>query len=116
MATLESRERMARRRRQKLREAMCADPEMQALSRAIRAQLRYHARHPWARFPALLRMNCIAAGIARGGRPRRAQRARRCTKRLGTRYCWNWQVRGTDRCYRHGRPEKTGDQPRIKKP
>jgi len=33
-----------------------------------------------------------------GGRP---PQARRCTKRLGTRLCWNWRVNGTTRCHRH---------------
>ncbi len=28
---------------------------------------------------------------------------RRCTKRLGSRFCWGWALKGTDRCWRHPR-------------
>lgn len=100
MATWESQKWMARRRRQQYCQRLNADPEIIALRRAIGARLRYEASHPWARLPALLRLICMAAGIREGGRP---PKARRCTKRLGSRHCWNWRVAGTDRCHRHGR-------------
>lgn len=45
-----------------------------------------------------IQMACAMAGRELGGRP---SRERRCTKRLGTRYCWNWRVGGTDRCHLH---------------
>ncbi len=44
---------------------------------------------------------CPRWGRTLGGRP---PQERRCTKRLGRRYCWNWQVSGTDRCHKHPRP------------
>ena len=43
---------------------------------------------------------CGIAGRRHGGRPPPEQR---CTKRLGTRFCWNWRSEGTDRCWRHPR-------------
>jgi hypothetical protein len=102
MATWESEQWMERRRRQKYVERLYADPEIIALRRELGARLRYEARHPWRWFPHLLRMYCIGIGINEGGRP---PQARRCTKRLGSRRCWNWRASGTDRCYRHGRQQ-----------
>jgi hypothetical protein len=104
MATWASQKRMERRRRQRYWQRFNADPEIQAIRRSVGARLRYEARHPWIRFPALMRMHCIGIGILQGGRP---PKARRCTKRLGSRRCWNWRTPGTDRCYRHGRVAKT---------
>jgi hypothetical protein len=103
MATIESQKRMERRRRQRWWERLNADPEIQALRRQITrefaARRRYQQRHPFSgRHPGLLWMHCIAAGIQQGGRP---PKTRRCTKRLGTRLCWNWRAPETDRCYRH---------------
>jgi hypothetical protein len=48
----------------------------------------------------------LAGGLL-GGRPPQEQR---CTKRIGKggntgRFCWGWRVDGTDRCWRHPRPE-----------
>lgn len=37
-------------------------------------------------------------GALLGGK---ARGKRRCTKRLNTRQCGNWRVRGTTRCHRH---------------
>ena len=44
------------------------------------------------------------AGRCRGGRP---PKERRCTKRIGSRLCWNWREEGCDRCWRHRRGETT---------
>jgi hypothetical protein len=103
MATEESEKRMERRRFQKWREQWYAQPEVQVLRRAIAARQKYRQRHPFSgQHPGLrglLWLHCVNAGIRLGGRP---ANARRCTKRLGTRYCWNWRAPGTDRCYRHG--------------
>jgi hypothetical protein len=101
MATVESQKRMERRRLQRWREAWNCQPEIIALRRTIAARQRYQQRHPFSGgHPGLLRMHCIVAGIQQGGRP---PRARRCRKRLGSRFCWNWRMPGTDRCPRHGR-------------
>jgi hypothetical protein len=101
MATLESQKRMERRRNQKSWERLLADPEIQALRREIVRRQKYRAKHPYAGQPTLAYMHCVYMGIRLGGR---ARKARRCTKRLGTRLCRNWRVLGTDRCYRHRRP------------
>lgn len=50
--------------------------------------------------PPALRAYCAAQGRAKGGRP---TLDRRCTKRLGTRFCWLWRTGETDRCLRHQR-------------
>jgi hypothetical protein len=106
MATEESEKRMERRRRQHWWEALNRDPEIIALRRYIAARQRYQQRHPFSGRPwGLLYMHCAWIGREQGGRP---PRARRCTKRLGTRMCWNWQAMGTDRCSRHRR--KTEEQ------
>jgi hypothetical protein len=104
MATEESQKRMERRRLQRWRERLNRDPEVVALRRAIAARQRYRKKHPFSgQHPSLrglLWLHCVHAGIRLGGRP---ARARRCTKRLKGRYCWNWRAPGTDRCYRHRR-------------
>ena len=41
-----------------------------------------------------------SAGRWLGGRP---PKSRRCTKRLGTRLCWNWRESEMDRCRLHVR-------------
>ena len=111
MATEESRKRSERRRYQRSRERWMADPETQALRRVIEARRRYRQRHPYTGYAespsirGLLLLRCISAGVTLGGRP---PQARRCTKRLGTRYCWNWQAMGTDRCPRHPRATAPG--------
>ena len=51
--------------------------------------------------PDVVRFFCWWIGFLQGGKPKHA--ARRCTKRLGSRLCWNWRVGGTDRCHRHQR-------------
>ena len=96
MATSESRQRMERRRRQQALAALRARPDVQALLHDQHRRLR---RHPY-RFvhPGLLWLYCYQWGRELGGRP---PKARRCTKRLGTRLCWNWRVNGTTRCHRH---------------
>jgi hypothetical protein len=104
MATYESQKRMERRRHQRWREAFNRDPEVIALRRYVAARQRYERRHPFSgRLRPLLRLHCMAAGILKGGRP---SAARRCTKRLGSRFCWNWRAPGTDRCSRHGREQR----------
>jgi hypothetical protein len=101
MATLESEKRMERRRHQRWWEALNRDPQIIALRRYIAARQRYQQRHPFSGRPwGLLYMHCAWIGREQGGRP---PQARRCTKRLGSRFCWNWRAPGTDRCYRHGR-------------
>ena len=83
MATFESQERMARRRHQRWREERQKDPAVQAFRRQLAAYQRYRLRHPFSGLPpSLLWMHCLLAGIQQGGRP---PKARRCTKRLGTR-------------------------------
>ena len=106
LATIESQKRMARRRRQRWWERLNRDPEVMALRRAMARRQRYRRRHPFSGsehdpgLRGLLFMRCVYMGITLGGRP---PKTRRCTKRLGTRYCWNWRAPGTDRCLRHGR-------------
>jgi len=58
---------------------------------------RKRRRHLYASFAW---MASFVAGHKLGGRP---PKARRCTKRLGTRLCWNWRADGTDRCRLHQR-------------
>jgi hypothetical protein len=105
MATLEFEKRMERRRRQRWWEELNRQPEVMVLRREIARRARYQRRHPFsgqsASIRGLLYMHCVYMGIRFGGR---ARKARRCTKQLGSRLCWNWRVSGTDRCYRHGRP------------
>jgi hypothetical protein len=101
MATIESQKRSERRRNQKWWERLNRTPEVIALRREIARRQRYRAKHPYAGQPGLIYMRCVYMGSRFGGR---ARKARRCTKRLGTRLCWNWRVLGTDRCYRHRRP------------
>jgi hypothetical protein len=103
MATIESQKRSERRRAQKWWERLNRDPEVIALRREIARRQRYLRRHPYAGQPTLAYMHCVYMGIQHGGRP---PKARRCTRRLGTRYCWNWRAPGTDRCDRHGRRTK----------
>ena len=91
MATWESEKRMERRRTQRDWEQFNADPEIIALRRYIAVRQRYQARHPYSGLPSLVRMICMASGIREGGRP---PKARRCTKRLRSRFCWNWRAPG----------------------
>jgi hypothetical protein len=105
MATIESQKRMERRRVQRWWEELNRTPEVIALRREMARRQRYLARHPYAGQPTLAYMHCAYMGIRFGGR---ARKARRCTKRLGSRLCWNWRAPGTDRCVRHGR--KTEEQ------
>ena len=109
MATIESAKRMERRRRQRWWEQLNRDPEVMALRRAIAARQKYRQRHPFSgQHPGLrglLRLRCVYAGITLGGRP---PGARRCRKRLGSRFCWGWRAPGTDRCHRHRREEGEG--------
>jgi hypothetical protein len=99
MATFERQPRSTRRHHRWV-ERWQRDAEYLTLHQRLEARLRYQHKHPWSGpLKPLLWMHGLLAGIQLGGRPK----ARRCTKRLGTRYCWNWQVLGTDRCARHGR-------------
>lgn len=87
MATEESQKLMERRLHQRRLEEWRVDPEVQTLNRQLEARRRYQARHPFSgRPPSLLRMHCIVTGTQLGGRP---SKARRCTKRLRSHYCWN---------------------------
>ena len=96
MATQESEQRMARRFFQRFRETLEDSP---AFHQHMRTWARHRRRHPYCDVPPrALRALCVQWGRALGGRP---PRARRCTKRLGTRYCWNWHALGTTRCHRH---------------
>jgi hypothetical protein len=103
MATEESEKRMERRRHQRWWERLNRDPEIIAIRRELARRQRYRQRHPFSgQHPGvrgLLWLHCVHAGIRLGGRP---PKARRCSKRLGSRLCWNWRVPGADRCYRHG--------------
>jgi hypothetical protein len=103
MATRESEKRMERRRNQKWWEELNRQPEVIALRREMARRQRYLRRHPYAGQPTLAYMHCVYMGIRLGGR---ARKARRCTKRLGTKLCWNWRVGGTDRCHRHERGKR----------
>ena len=101
VATNESQERMARRRSQRWREAWYASPEYQAHRWDWERYRRYKRKHPWSGVPWLiLKWLCRCWGMTLGGRP---PKGRRCTKRLGSRFCWGWRVAGTDRCGRHPR-------------
>jgi hypothetical protein len=104
MATEESQKRTERRRHQRWWERLNRDPEIIAIRREVARRQQYRQRHPFSgQHPGvrgLLWLHCVNAGIRLGGRPPRAQR---CTKRLGQRFCWNWCMPATDRCYRHGR-------------
>jgi hypothetical protein len=104
VATIESEKRMERRRRQRWWEQLNRDPEVIALRREIARRQRYQQRHPFSgQHPGLrglLWLHCVYAGIRLGGRP---PLARRCTKRLGSRFCWGWRASDSDRCYRHRR-------------
>ena len=106
MATEESRKRSDRRRHQRVIAEWHASPEYQAMKRDLLAQRRYRLRHPYTGYQhssvqrGLLLLRCISAGVTLGGRPPKAQR---CTRRLGSRFCWGWRVQDTDRCYRHPR-------------
>jgi hypothetical protein len=97
MMTAVSQKRSERRRRQRARERWQASPDCQTLRRAIRRQRR-RQQYPPVLWPFVYLVLCPHWGRTLGGRPRKA---RRCTKRLGTRYCWNWRVGGTTRCHRH---------------
>ncbi len=62
---------------------------------------RNRRRRRWPRLSLeAVRVFCMLDGYDKGGRP---PRARRCTKRLGSRFCWNWREPETDRCWRHAR-------------
>jgi hypothetical protein len=104
VATIESKKRMERRRRQRRWEQFNREPEVIALRREITRRQRYRQRHPYSGSApgvrGLLLIRCVSAGIQLGGRP---PKPRRCRKRLGSRFCWNWRTPGTDRCYRHRR-------------
>jgi len=103
MATEESRKRSARRHHQRVLEQWHASPEYQAGKRYLLAQRCYRLRHPYTGSQhnpitrALLFIRCTYAGIKLGVRP---PMDRRCRKRLGSRYCWNWRIVG-DRCQKH---------------
>jgi hypothetical protein len=97
MATEASQQRMLRRWWKRTSEALDASPAFQHAMRALRRRWR---RHPFCNAsPRFLREWCARWGREFGGRP--YTKAYRCTKRLGTRYCWNWRVQGTTRCHRH---------------
>lgn len=106
MATEESQQRMERRRHQRWWERLNREPEVIALRRYIASREKYRQRHPFSGerpgVRGLLYMHCVTAGIEQGGRP---PRARRCTKRLHSRRCWNWRESGRDRCSRHRRAQ-----------
>ena len=105
MATEESRKRSERRRWQKQKAQWLADPYYVALRQELYRRQRYRQRHPYTGYRdnrvqrALLFMHCTYAGVTLGGRP---PLRRRCRKRLGSRYCWNWRTVG-DRCQKHRR-------------
>jgi hypothetical protein len=107
MATLESQKRSERRRRQRRWEQFNREPEVIVLRREMARRQRYRQRHPYSGehpgLRGLLYLHCVYAGIRLGGRP---PRARRCTKRLGSRLCWGWREADSDRCYRHRRGER----------
>jgi hypothetical protein len=109
MATLESQKRSERRRHQRWWEELNRQPEVIALRREIARRARSRRRHPFAgqtaSQPGPLWLYCLIAGMHEGGR---AWKGRRCTKRLGTRMCWNWRQSSSDRCHRHQR--ERGDQ------
>lgn len=101
---LESEERAVRRRLQRLwaegAEALAeyrATPEYRRRERN-RKRRRWPDASPW-----MVDFLCSTEGRDKGGRP---PAARRCTRRVGSRFCWNWSLRGTDRCWRHERSVK----------
>lgn len=61
----------------------------------------------------LLRWLCASKGKEGGGRP---SRARRCTKRLGSRRCWGWTQSETDRCRLHPRSAESATATSDTKP
>jgi hypothetical protein len=77
-------------------------PDVQAILREIRRKqkrrkwpgLRLHTEGDWWWLGFL----CGMKGRELGGRP---PADRRCTKRLGSRLCWNWREGKTDRCLLH---------------
>lgn len=108
MATEESHKRMARRFRQRFDKSVDASP---AFQQQMRDRERRRRRHPYCvHTPGYVRALCVQWGRELGGRP---PRVRRCTKRLGTRYCWNWRVEGTTRCYRHHAGGQSGAQRKV---
>jgi hypothetical protein len=87
-------------------------PAFQQQMRALRRCLR---RHPYTHAaPGYLWQVYADWGRLLGGRPRTVDR---CTKRLGTRLCWNWRVEGTTRCWRHqpAHPKTSSGLPLRKK-
>ena len=82
-------------------------PEVQKSRRQVEARQKYQQGHPFSgqqpSLRGLLWLHCVNAGIRLGGRP---ARARRCTKRLKGRFCWNWRSPGSDRCDRHRREQR----------
>jgi hypothetical protein len=73
-----------------------------------RAMIRRRKRRRFPNEPRwLINRWCARVGRERGGR---SPDARRCTKRLGTRVCWNWRTRAADRCYRHPRVSMEGER------
>jgi hypothetical protein len=98
MATDESRKRMERWEAQRARERWEASPEYGALMRMIRQRTQRERRRRWPYAPpVVVTMFCMWEGF-KGGRP---PAARRCQRRLHTRYCWNWRQPGSTRCWRH---------------
>jgi hypothetical protein len=107
--------RQVRRQLLKAMEVWRASPEYQARMRAQQRQQRRqqqreirqrrfafmavgNADSPW---PQVFKEWYIKhLGRTLGGKP---SRHRRCTKRLGTRQCWNWRTSHSDRCHRHSR-------------
>lgn len=91
-------ERTERRQAQRRWEGFYAGPEAQAVLREIR---RKRERRRWPGAPLLLvDFLCGKEGREKGGRP---PAERRCTKRLGSRLCWNWRTADGDRCHLHPR-------------
>jgi hypothetical protein len=80
---------------------MLASPALQEMLRARRHKLR---RRKW---PIGVGRHVVAPDLGRelGGRP---PPERRCTKRLGSKLCWNWRDVGLDRCRRHPRAVRSG--------
>jgi hypothetical protein len=90
-------ERTQRRRQQRLRAELTA--ELESLERGALGRRLRRRRMPWANVRELQGW-CWLTGTL-GGRPKRT--GYRCTKRLGSRFCWNWRAVGSDRCWRHKR-------------
>jgi hypothetical protein len=91
-------ERTKRRRQQRLRAELAA--EMASLEQGPLGRRLRRRRMPWANASELW-FRCWLAGGLEGGRPKDV--SHRCTKRLGSRLCWNWRAAGSDRCWRHQR-------------